>query len=117
VGWARMLLLGNLGQQLDIHDARNELDRVRRASGMGAVKDAEQDEQIQRLIDQNEQSTLCLVTLVRLLIAKGVVAPAEVQELLAVLDPPEPASAGNAVDPTSEDLLALAEAARRLKPG
>jgi hypothetical protein len=112
-----MLLLGDVGQQLDIDDARAELERVRRASSMGDMKDREQDERIVALSNENEQLKLCVITLVRLMVSKGVVHPQDVGEILNVLDPPmQPASAHPGPDEAStEDVLALAEAARRYK--
>lgn len=118
MGWARWLLLGDLGQQLDISEAHDTLERLRRSSGSASFRAVQHDEAIQALADRNEQLTLCLVTLVRLLLAKGAIAPAEVQELLAVLDPPPPPAADSRTfdgEPTSDDLLALAETARRLR--
>jgi hypothetical protein len=118
LGWARLLLLGDVGQQLDINEAQDTLERLRRSSRLESFRTGEHDEHIQGLADQNEQLTLCLVTLVRLLLAKRTIVPDEVQELLAVLDPPPPAidvGAGES-EPTTDDLLALAEAARRLRP-
>ena len=115
MGWARMLLLGDIGQQLDIRDARAELERLRQSSTSKVLKDREQDEEIASLSDENEQLRLCLIALVRLLVSKGVVRGGDVTEIMNVLDPPSPpASPGRDSDgPTTDDLIALAEAARR----
>jgi hypothetical protein len=118
LGWARWLLLGDLGQQLDLGDAHNALERLRRSSSSASFRAIQNDEQIRELADRNEQLTLCLIMLVRLMIAKGAIVPAEVQELLAVLDPPPPSPESPDVaqpEPTTDDLIALAEAARRLR--
>jgi hypothetical protein len=111
------MLLGDVGNQLDIQDARAELERLRRSWSDGVSKDREQDERLRALADENEQLKLCLIALVRLLVAKGVLAGADVTEIVNVLDPPnlpESARRGAAdAEPSTDDLLALAEAARR----
>jgi hypothetical protein len=117
MGWARMLLLGDLGQQLDIEEARGELDRVRRSVSAGAVKDYEQDERILALSNENEQLKLCAITLVRLLVSRGVVYPQDVGEILNVLDPPRPPAweRNDSDEASTDDLIALAEAARKYR--
>ena len=110
MGWGRMLLLGDFGQQMDIQEARDALERMRHSAAQGEETDRRQDELINRLSDENEQLKLCLVTLVRLLVAKGAVSGDDVREILNVVDPPE-ARPGDEV--SSDDLIALARAAKR----
>ena len=117
MGWARAMLLGDVGNQLDIQDARAELERLRRSTSFGETRDREQDERIRALADENEQLKLCTIALVRLLVSKGVLAAADVTEIANVLDPPMPPEStpfGSAeTEPSADDLLALADAARR----
>ena len=116
MGWARMFLLGDIGQQLDIHEAKDSLDRMRRSSAAGAARDFEQDQRIEDVALENEQLKLCLIALVRLLVAKSVLAEAEVKEIVNVIDPPPPPQSppGTAApDPALDDLIALSEAAKR----
>ena len=88
MGWARMFLLGDIGQQLDILDAKDSLDRMRRSSAAHAGKDFEQDQRIEELALENEQLKLCVIALVRLLVAKSVLAEAEVKEIVNVITRP-----------------------------
>jgi hypothetical protein len=115
MGWARALMLGDVGNQLDIQDARAELDRLRRTNAAGDWKDREQDESLRKLYDENEQLKLCLGALVRLLVAKGSVSAGDVAEILNVLEPPHTSAVRGTgpEEPSNDDLIALADAARR----
>ena len=112
MGWARMLLLGDFGQQLDLEDTRAELDRLRRSTSAEALKDRGQDDRIAALADENEQLKLCLITLARLLVSKRVVGATDVTEILNVLEP-RGSTGGGSAEPSNDDLIALADAARR----
>jgi hypothetical protein len=74
MGWGRMLLLGDLGQQLDIHDMRRNLDDQRSV-------DMSQDEQIRALREGNQQLKLAVTALSRLLVSKGVLSSEDVAQI------------------------------------
>ncbi len=86
MGWGRMLLLGDLGQQLDIHDTRAELahlhDRLR-ATGQF---DREVATRLDRLAAENAELKLYLAAVVRLLVAKGLVGADELKQIVDVID-------------------------------
>ena len=42
MGWGRMLLLGNVGQQLDIRDLNNEIARMQNVVASNEVVDRDQ---------------------------------------------------------------------------
>lgn len=91
MGWGRMLLLGDLGQQLDIQEARADLERLNRQRSTQVGKDREQDEQIDALAGENLDLKLCLIALVHLLVNKGVLKQGEVQAIVSAIDPvPQP---------------------------
>jgi adenylate kinase len=69
-----MLLLGDLGQQLDIHDMRRNLDDQRSV-------DMSQDEQIRELRQGNQQLKLAVTALSRLLVSKGVLSSEDVAQI------------------------------------
>ena len=72
MGWGRMLLLGNLGQQLDIEEQRQEIQELRsrvRSESRGAVQSIEV--RLDILERQSDEMKLYLAALVRYLAAKG----------------------------------------------
>ena len=74
MGWGRMLLLGDLGQQLDIHDMKRQVETQQ-------SRDMSQDEQIAQLWKENQELKLAVTALMRLLVSKGVVSQNEVAEI------------------------------------
>jgi len=86
MGWGRYFLLGDLGQQLDLSDQKEEIDRWReemlrsRASGPGSA-----DEFI-RLQAENDELRLYLAAVIRILISKRVVTQSEVKQIVDAID-------------------------------
>ena len=78
MGWGRMLLLGNVGQQLDIGDLDQTVDQMRAAFRQNQIEDREQAQSIEQLQQENHDLKLYLATLMRLLVAKGVLKQEEV---------------------------------------
>jgi uncharacterized protein CbrC (UPF0167 family) len=79
MGWARWLLLGDLGQQMDIEDVRGELDRLRAEhdrTDWDAVKVREVAEELLELQVRHG-------LLVRLLIRKGLITAEEYAGLIS----------------------------------
>jgi len=74
MGWGRMMLLGNIGQQLDIED-------LRKSFAMQDQRDRTQEESIQTLWRENQQLKLAVTALTHLLVNKGVLKPDEVQTI------------------------------------
>ena len=84
MGWGRMLLLGDLGQQLDIQDQRREIQELRnrvRSESAGAVQNVEM--RLDALERQSDELKLYLAALVRYLAAKGQI---NLQEFGALVD-------------------------------
>lgn len=74
MGWGRMLLLGNFGQQLDIEEMRRVIEDQQ-------SRDVGQDQQIRSLQRENRQLQLAIATLLQALVKNGTVSQAEVQEI------------------------------------
>jgi len=88
MGWGRMMLLGNVGQQLDIGDLDNAVRQMRGDFAQKDQVDREQGRDIQQLQAENHELKLYLATLIRLLISKGVLKPEEVQTIVSAIEKP-----------------------------
>jgi hypothetical protein len=82
-----MLLLGNVGQQLDIGDLNNEIAGMRNAVASNEDVDREQGQRIERLQRENRELKLYLATLVRLLVSKGVLQAGEIEVIVRAIEP------------------------------
>lgn len=95
MGWGRMMLLGNVGQQLDIQELGNSIGAMQNALRQSenelrrnANTDFEQSRSIQSLKRENDELKLYLATLVKLLVAKGVVRQDEIDAAVSAIDKP-----------------------------
>jgi len=86
MGWGRMLLLGNVGQQLDIGDVENAVNEMQRAFLENQQVDLKQQRSITELQRENQELKLYLATVVRLLVSKGVLKSEEVEAAVRVID-------------------------------
>lgn len=74
-----MLLMGNVGQQLDIGDVENAVNEMQSAFLENQQVDLKQERSITELRRENQELKLYLATVVRLLVSKGVLKPEEVE--------------------------------------
>ncbi len=86
MGWGRFLLLGNLGQQLDISDQRNEIEDLKQQLRRSRVSSPPVGDDIARLQAENDELRLYLAALVRLLTAKGLVSREEIRRVVNTVD-------------------------------
>lgn len=86
MGWGRMLLLGNIGQQLDIGDLNGEIAEMQNAFLENQQVDLKQARSISDLQRENRELKLYLATLIRLLVAKGVLKPEEVETTVHAIE-------------------------------
>ena len=82
MGWGRFLLLGDLGQQLDIGDREREMAELRERIRDQRGRDEGQDTMIQLLRAENEELKLYVGAIVRLLRSKQVVTDEEVKRIV-----------------------------------
>ena len=98
MGWGRYLLLGDLGQQLDLSDQKREIeslrDELRRAR---TASDGRND--TAQLQAENDELRLYIAALVRLLTSKGVITRQELKDLIAVVDAEDGRSDGRYTGP------------------
>lgn len=86
MGWGRMLLLGNVGQQLDIGDLENAVQGMHDEIWRHESQDAAQARDIEQLRQENHELKLYLATLLKLLVAKGVLQAAEVETTVQAIE-------------------------------
>jgi hypothetical protein len=86
MGWGRMLLLGNIGQQLDIHDSQQALAQIGARLRAAGRFDEELARQLEVLASENAELKLYLAAVVRLLVAKGAITEPELKEIVDAVD-------------------------------
>ena len=114
----RLMLGGDWGQNLAIMEHQDRIARMRQSPAATWGKDMDQDAQIAALWRENQELKVGIASLVRLMLAKGVVGEGEVGELIAVLERTEPATPASPFDripvdaAPSEDLAQIGDAVR-----
>ncbi len=86
MGWGRMMLLGNVGQQLDIQDVENAVGQMQSALQQTQNLDLRQEQEIDTLRKENQELKLYLATLIKLLVSKGVIRQEEVDAAVHVVE-------------------------------
>ena len=86
MGWGRMLLLGNVGQQLDISDLSSSIGEMQSAFLENQQVDLNQARGIEHLRKENQELKLYLATLMRLLVSKGVLRQEEVETAVRAIE-------------------------------
>ena len=86
MGWGRMLLLGNVGQQLDIGELERAVTDMQKAVLDNQRTDLDQAKRIVALRRENRDLKLYLATLIRLLVSKGVIKPEEIETIVRAVE-------------------------------
>ena len=86
MGWGRMMLLGNVGQQLDIQDLENAIGQMQADVAQTQNLDRTQEQTIDELKSEVHEFKLYLATLVKLLVAKGVIRQQEVDAAVQAIE-------------------------------
>ena len=88
MGWGSYLLLGDLGQQLDIMQQRDEMERLRAAVAEAKNKPAPSgdSERIAQLEYELDEMRLYVVSLMRLLLSKELVSREDLERMLKMVD-------------------------------
>ncbi len=87
MGWGRTLLLGDIGNRLDIEDTEEDIGRLRASLAQNDLRDLDQEDRLDALARENDQLKLYLASLLRLLVKKDVLTSAELKAFVAVIDP------------------------------
>ena len=86
MGWGRTLLLGDIGNRLDIEDTERDIARLRQRLRDNTRTDRAQDERLAELESENDQLKLYLASLLRLLVTKGTLSEDELAAFVDVID-------------------------------
>jgi hypothetical protein len=88
MGWGRMLLLGNWGQQMDIEDQRQEIEDLRQKleNASGAQDNTTLKSRVAQLEKENGELRLYLASLIKYLGHKGALHQDEFRRLVETID-------------------------------
>lgn len=87
MGWGRTLLLGDIGNRLDIADTERDIEELRNRLYRKDDLDLDQDQRIRQLSAEVEDLELYLASLLRLLVKKKVLTKKELELFVSVIDP------------------------------
>jgi hypothetical protein len=94
MGWGRYLLLGDLGQQLDLSDQKEELARLRTEIQRRGPPSADATPAIQQLQQENDELRLYLAAVIRCLVSKQVISGDELKQIVELVDAEDGAQNG-----------------------
>ena len=86
MSWARMLLLGDVGQQLSIGDIEDDVGRLRARLRAQHTTDQTQDDALLSLRRELTDLKLVVGELTRLLVASGTLPPEAIERLVRGVD-------------------------------
>lgn len=86
MGWGRTLLLGDIGNRLDIEDTENEIQQLKRDLRSAYSKDMSQDQKLDALVQENAELKLYVASMIRVLTAKGVMSHDELNRMVGAID-------------------------------
>ncbi len=86
MGWARTLLLGDIGNRLDIADTESDIINLQNELIRNAHADQNQDRRLNQLEKENIQLKLGLSVLTKLLITKNILNQNELSQIADTLD-------------------------------
>jgi hypothetical protein len=86
MGWGRTLLLGDIGNRLDIADAEQDIERLRRELSVSGQQNQELIQRIRMLEREQGELKLSLVALMRLLATKGTLDLSELRTMARAID-------------------------------
>lgn len=81
-----MLLLGNVGQQMDIGDLENAIEEMHGVIESNQAAEQEHDKSIDQLQKENHELKLYMATLIRMLVAKGILKQDEMDTAVQTIE-------------------------------
>ena len=89
MGWMRTILLGDIGNRLDIEDAEKGIRALSLSLSKAKRTTRSNEERIANLEEENEQLELLITMLLRRLQEKNPFNGDEIRSLTEIIDPPE----------------------------
>jgi multidrug resistance efflux pump len=86
MGWGRFFFLGDLGQQLDLSDQANEIQKLRDELWASRTSSRDAAGSVEQLQAEVDELRLYLVAVVRLLVSKGIVSREELKRVVNAID-------------------------------
>jgi hypothetical protein len=86
MGWGRYLLLGDLGQQLDLADQKAEIDQMREEMRRSRSSDSGASGLLEHVQAENDELRLYLAAVIRILISKRIVTKEEMARIIDAVD-------------------------------
>ena len=86
MGWGRTLLLGDVGNRLDIADTERDIAQLKREIDDRLRADKSQDSTLRALMIENAELKLYLAAVIRLLTANGTISRDELKAMVAAVD-------------------------------
>jgi hypothetical protein len=87
MGWMRTLLLGDIGNRLDIEDTERNISKLRVYLRSKAATDSGQNERLDALEEENEQLKLSMATLIQMLVKRKLLSESDLEALVDLNDP------------------------------
>ena len=86
MGWGRTLLLGDIGNRMDIEDTERNIKTLRERLSRSGNRDISQDKKIANLETENAELKLYIAAIVRLLTSKGTITSEELTKIVEAID-------------------------------
>lgn len=106
MGWARTLLLGDIGNRLDIADAEASIESLQRTQQRATNALQAKEREVSVLKDELGRQKLAIQALTRFLVEKQVITAGELEDFIAEIDAEDGVVDGKMeIDSTSRRLL------------
>jgi nitrogen fixation/metabolism regulation signal transduction histidine kinase len=86
MGWARTMILGDVGNRLDIQDCEEDIKVLKSTLMEMNQEDREKDQELTILRRENDELKLYLSALIRLLTARNVLTKEELRKMVNAID-------------------------------
>lgn len=86
MGWGRLFLLGDIGQQFDLQEAQEAIAETRTDVARLQVGGDETAKHLRRLEAENDELKLYLAAVVRLLRQKKLLTASEIEAMVSAID-------------------------------
>jgi hypothetical protein len=86
MGWGRTLLLGDIGNRLDIADTEAEIGSIKRDLRSSYHKDQSQDSKLDALVQENAELKLYLASVIRILSQQNIITADQLKQMVAAID-------------------------------